>query len=207
MTEARAARADWERFPGFTAAVEVNRNGTVSRGKVRVDARGKVALEGLDQEAEAWAKPTLASIVSHRLAGPADETPCAFTGDDGNHPLGREIVTLVDGARFRIRDRQILVVDRTMGGQRFVITVLENRTTPEGKFLPASFVVTYWDTKNGQVTKNVATAQTWTRVGGFDLPANSRITTATPFSTGGQPYSADSLTLAEHKLMDTAAGK
>ena len=42
LADARAARALWQHFPGFAADVEVNWDGKVARGKVNVDATGKV---------------------------------------------------------------------------------------------------------------------------------------------------------------------
>jgi len=58
LADARAARANWDHFPGFTADVEVNLDGPVTKGKVKVDARGKVELEMADGDAAKWAKGT-----------------------------------------------------------------------------------------------------------------------------------------------------
>src|SRR5262245_21271055 len=106
FTEARAARALWKDFPGFTADVEVNLDGKVSRGKVHVDAAGKVRFEGLDKLAEAWARPVLSADVGHRLDGGGDNPSCSFA-DDAGHPLGRAIVVIGDsmGSTYRVRDR------------------------------------------------------------------------------------------------------
>ena len=34
LADARAARAQWEKFPGFTADIEINFDGKISQGKV-----------------------------------------------------------------------------------------------------------------------------------------------------------------------------
>jgi hypothetical protein len=202
LADARAARANWDKFPGFSADIEVNVDGKVSKGRVSVDAAGKVMLEEVDKAAEGWVKRTLASIVGHRLGGGAGhETPCAFADNDAHHPLGRLINVLNDElhSSYRIRDRQIMVVNRTTPESRFSITLQENRTNVEGKFLPASFVVHYWDAKSGELTKTEANLQTWTRVSHYDLPVTTRVITAT------KELSVKSLTLSNHKLAHTAA--
>ena len=213
LAEARAARATWEKFPGFTARVEVNLDGQVSRGKVRVDAAGKVTLDGLDKQAREWATSTLGSIADHRRAvGPEEKSACVFGDGGADNPLGREVRVLNDAyhSSYRIRDRQLVVVQRELKGQRFRITVLKNLTNPKGKFLPASYVVDFWDAKTGELTRSVATHQRWVRVGGFDLPkATLAVTAAREVPGAGsaaeQGFSARSLTLSGHKLLRRGA--
>jgi len=206
LADARAARAQWEKFPGFTADIEINFDGKISQGVAKVEATGKVSCvlmvlsgraEKLDAEAEAWAKQQLGPIVAHRIDDSASlNSPCAFADSEANHPLGRAITVLSDElhSSYRVRDRQIIVVNRQMKTSRFSITVLENRTNKEGKFLPASYVVHYWDTKTGNLEKTVSHLQTWTRVEGFDLPVTAQVVTAT------KTLSTRSLTLTNHKV-------
>lgn len=223
LAEARAARAQWEHFPGFAADVEVNLDGRVSRGKVRVGADGKVSFEALDKATEAWAGRVLGSIAAHRTDGSAErDTPCAFADQDADHPLGRAVKVLSGETHssYRIKDKQILVVNRRMKDQRFTITVLENRANAEGKYLPASYAVSYWDVKTGALLRTEAHHQTWARVGRFDLPRMARVVTASKEATAedgapgtGRPtpaaapsgLSAKSLILSDHKLLEKAA--
>jgi hypothetical protein len=211
LADARAARANWEKFPGFTAAIAVNLDGKISRGHVQVDTKGKVTFEGLDRPAEEWARRVLGSTVAHRMDGSATRnTPCAFGDADEHHPLGRLIHVLNDElhSSYRILDRQIMVVNRNMGPSRFTITMQENRTNAEGKFLPVSYVVNTWDNKTGALQRSEAHLQTWQRVGGFDLPAMTRVVAAVPEErTGGSQAAKDgidarSLTLSQHKLSE-----
>jgi hypothetical protein len=215
LVDARAGRALWVKFPGFMADIEVNLGGAISRGKARVAANGQVTLDGLDPEAKAWARPTLSSIVDHRLSvGTAPEQICTFGPGPADDPLGREV--LVQGDKFqssyRIRDRELRVVSREMKGQKFTITVLKNLINKEGKYLPASFVVSFWDSKTGDLTKTVANRQTWRRVGRFDLPVMALEITdqrenANAEGTSGQRQVAKSLTLSRHKLFSNAGVK
>jgi hypothetical protein len=135
-----------------------------------------------DDTAADWAKRELSSEVSHRLPGTATlDTPCAFADDVADHPLGRAVRVLNDEfhSSYRVRDRQIVVVNRQMESSRFTITVMENRPNDEKKFLPACYVVNTWDGKTNALKSSQTFHQTWQRVGAFDLPATVTVVTAT----------------------------
>jgi hypothetical protein len=214
LADARAARATWRSFPGFTADIEVNFDGKVQRGSVRVDAAGDLRFERLPDEAAAWAKRNLGSIVNHRIdTGTPRDTPCAFADDVKDHPLGRSIRVLNDELHsgYRIKDNQIMVVNRQMKGSRFTITVLENRKNKEGKYLASTFVVDYWNLQSGELTRSEANLETWTRVGDFDLPVLSQVTKSSREKPKGEKkdpeddgYTTKSLTLSNHKLFKLA---
>lgn len=209
LAEARAARATWRDFPGFTADVGVNFDGKTAKGKAHVTAKGEVTIEGLAEQFEPWTRRELSSLVQHRLPGSSDrETPCAFTDKIEDHPLGRAVRVLNDELHsgYRIRDREIVVVNRTMKDRKFTITVLESMTNKEGKFLTTSFVVDYWNLETSDLVRSDATSQTWTRVGAYDLPGLTRVITARGKSFAGEPakedaFTAKSLTLTNHHLL------
>ena len=200
LADARAARANWDNFPGFGADLEVNIDGKITRGSVDVDAKGKVTLSGLDNPAlEKETLRELRSIVSHRLDGSASlKTPCAFADDNADHPLGRAIRVLNDEfhSSYRVRDRQIIVVNRTMPGSRFTITVMENRLNEEKQFLPACYVVNTWDLKSDALKSSQTFHHQWVRVGKYDLPSSVLVVMAT--SDGKQ--ASRRLGLSNHKL-------
>jgi len=182
LADARAARARYHEFPGFSADIAINRDGKVTRSQVEVSKTGKVTLKMDNNIAEKWAKHTLTSLIEHRLSnGPDTETPCAFVDDDTHHPLGRAIRVLNDEfhSSYRIRDRQVIVVYRQVPGSRFAITVLENRVTKENKFLPTHYVVNTWDAKTNALSRSETFHQTWQRVGAFDLPKETLTVRAT----------------------------
>jgi hypothetical protein len=199
LAEARAARAQWEHFPGFTADLEVNFDGKITKGQVQVNSRGKLEMKLNDEAAEKWARESLASTAAHRIDNSASlGTPCAFLDDNADHPLGRAIRVLDDEfhSSYRIRDRQIIVVNRQMRDVRFTITVLENLRNTEKQFLPTSFVVNSWDLKSDALRSSEAHHQTWERVGKFDLPVTTLVVRATPGK-----LEARSLKLSNHKLL------
>jgi uncharacterized GH25 family protein len=197
LADARAARDTWHHFPGFTADIVVNLEGKTTKGTVKVNAEGEVDLSMLEGEAAKWAKGQLSSIVGHRLGGAELDTPCAFADDVTDHPLGRAIVVLNDEfhSSYRIKDRQILVVNRNMKDSHFTITVMENRVTDDKRFVPVTFVVNTWDTATGALQTSATHHQEWKHVGKFDLPAGLTVVTA---SKG--KLEARSLTLTNQKL-------
>jgi hypothetical protein len=203
FAEARAARAVWHDFPGFTADVEINLDGKTTRAHATVSDKGKVKLEpasdGADNAALAWARGQLASVVGHRLGGgTAEETPCSFADDDTTHPLGRAVKVQSDefDSGYRIRDRQLMVVQRRMRDSRFTITMLENRRTADGKFLPVSYVVNTWDLAGGRLKGSEAFHQTWQQVGPFELPAGLLVV-----SSADGKQQARGLTLSNVRLL------
>jgi hypothetical protein len=183
LAEARAARANWHDFPGFSADLEYNDEGKIQKGKISVSTKGDVTLTmpGADEETTRWVRRTLASIAGHRTDNSAAlKTPCAFADDNADHPLGRAIKVLDDEfhSSYRIRDRQIIIVNRRTNDVRFTITVLENRLNEEKKYLPGTFVVNTWDLKTDALKSSETHTQTWKRVGKFDLPESLLVVTA-----------------------------
>jgi hypothetical protein len=106
---------------------------------------------------------------------------------------------VVEGDRmassYRVKDRQISVVNRHMGKNNFTITTLDNERTPAGTFLPRNYVVQYWDDATGDLRRVETFEDHWTRVGAFDLPASHTVTSA---ENGG--FTVRSLRLSSHVL-------
>jgi hypothetical protein len=204
--EAVAARAQWRDFPGFTARIAGNLDGRRFAGTVTIDAAGEVTFaedEPTREEAvSGWVQAQLESVVLHRLARP--EAPgrpkpvLRFAEARDEHPLGRLLV--FDGGRFassyRIRDRQILVVNRNLGKENFTITVLENDRNADGRFLPRGYAVQYWEAGTGRLLRAETVQDRWHRAGSWDLPAAHTVTTATDAG-----LSVRTFTLTGHQLL------
>jgi uncharacterized GH25 family protein len=204
LADARAARAVWENFPGFSADLTVNVAGKVAAGRVQVSPAGKVTLDLPGTDDRSGLRRTITSLVAHRLpASIPRATPCAFLDTNAERPLGRAIRVLNDElhSSYRIRDRQIIEVNRRMKDDtRFTITVLENQLTPEKRYLPTSYVVNTWDVKTNALRSSVANHDSWTRVGAFDLPA---LVLTVASTVDGQQ--ARSLRFSNHKLNGPSA--
>jgi hypothetical protein len=198
--KALAARASWERFPGFSAAVSGSVDGRAFSGKTTVTGTGDVSLELDDPTIRPWVEEQLQSIVTHRLAAPKhdDHRPVLRFGDrDDAHPLGRLLI--FDGGQFassyRVQGDRITVVNRNLGKRNMTITVLDDIRNAEGKQLPQSYTVQYWNAENGQLDRTESISNRWARVGAYDLPVSITVSTA---SKAG--LSVRSLQLAKHKL-------
>lgn len=172
MLRAHAARATWEKFPGFRAKVELNRDGQVLSGEVVVSGDGAVSLQFPQAVDLTWAQRKLDSLVAHRL--PTGETSynVQFADEQVQHPLGRLIRFNDDRLHsvYRIRGDVITEVHRQMGETRFTISVVEVTRNAEGKYLPRTYTVSFWDGSSGALRSTTTVYHAWVRVGGFDLP-------------------------------------
>jgi len=170
LSDAHEARANWgAAFPGFTADAVYSLNGRETRGKITVDPAFKITYDLGDRELENAIRPSFTSLVMHRQGG--NPRYQATWRDAATHPLGRAI-NLNDeyGSWYRVRDRQILQVNRTMGSQRFINNVLENETTKLG-FLPRAWTVSYYDNDTNALLRVSTTRVTWAWLGDVFVPA------------------------------------
>jgi hypothetical protein len=180
---ALAARATWEQFPGFSADVAGNVDGRAFSGKAKIAASGEVALELDEGVVKPWVEEQLQSLVNHRLPAPKGGNPpiLRFADQDKASPLGRLLI--FDGGQFassyRVLDDRITVVNRQLGRQNMTITVLDDAKNAEGKQLPRSYTVQYWNADDGTLERTESISNRWTRVGRYDLPASIIVTAAT----------------------------
>jgi hypothetical protein len=196
LSHARAARAVIHHFPGFTADLEIKINHKQYHGTVQVDSKGIVTVMDVQGQPAVWVKKVLTSTITHRLQPVIPrQTPCNFADEVTSHPLGRLINILNDEmhSSYRIRDNQIMEVNRQQGEGKFSIIVQENRRNEEGKFLPTSFTVQYWG-QDGSLERSEVHHQTWIREQGLDLPKTIRVVTVT------QSVDARELELTNFKL-------
>jgi hypothetical protein len=202
--KALATRATWPGFTGFSAKIEGSVDGRPFKGKITVAADGSAKAEVDDAVARPWLEDQVGSLAMHRL--PDDDRGASgsdrpkpvlrFADDDENHPLGR-LLTFQGGrfaSSYRIKDDQIMVVNRQAGPQNFTITVLDNERTPEGKFLPHDYLVQYWDGASGKLDRVETFQDAWTRVGEWDLPTRHTMTT-----TSSSGLSVRSVSFSEHQ--------
>jgi Protein of unknown function (DUF3386) len=204
--EAITHRATWRDFPGFAAELNGHLDGRPFTGLVKVKNDGSVEIQTDDPVAKPWLQDQLGSLVMHRIAQPSSESTDAhqpslrFADDDDDHPLGRLLAVDGDemGSSYRIKDQQITVVNRRMGKQNMTITVLDNDKNQDGRFLPHSYVVHYWDAATGKLNRVETFQERSQRVGSWDLPVLRSIVTA---SDSG--LSVKVVNLSKHTLLNT----
>lgn len=200
--EAMSTRASWKGFPGFTADIRAAVDGRRWSGKATVSAKGDVELTMEDESVTPWVQDQLESLVMHRFARPASgKAPVVRFGDeDRDHPLGR--LVLFEGGKFassyRIKEKQLAVVNRNLGKTNMTITVLDNDKNKEGQYLPRSYTVQYWNAASGALQRSETVQDRWTRLGSWDLPVSHQMLTAS-----GSGQSVKMFTLSNHRLLET----
>ena len=169
---ARNGRAEWQDFPGFRADVVVSDGGRMARGKIVVSASGDVESNLSEAKDFDWVRKRIRSLVSHRLPNVERESDVAFADGEFDHPLGRRINFKNDDQDtvYRVQGDVLTEVQRTMGKTRFVLSVIEVSRNTEGKHLPRSYTVGYWDKELNKLAHSDTFYYEWIRVGKFDLP-------------------------------------
>ncbi len=202
--DALAQRAAWHDFPGFTARLAAELDDRPFEGTVTVAADGSVNIDLGEDPVPEWLQEQLESLTMHRAASqtPSAERPkpvLRFADDHPDHPLG-PLLEFEGGhmaTSYRVKDQQITSVNRMIAGQNMTITLLDNEKNAEGKFLPRSYVVQYWDEPTGKLLRTETVQDRWQRVGAFDLPAEHTVRTAS-----GDGFSMRTVTLSGHKLAE-----
>ncbi len=151
LAEASASR---QNFPtdlkSIRGKVEVKTDTGVYQGQFEfkpVKDGLQIQLQG-DEAATKWLQGTLSSIFGHRRASSEGGTRREATYTGSRTLLGTQIQTEdAMKSRYRIRDGQIVQVERNPESGRFVITILESKATSSGKYLPVHFAVNSFDAK------------------------------------------------------------
>ncbi|MFO1045318.1 MAG: DUF3386 family protein [Planctomycetaceae bacterium] len=176
--KAIAARGAWKDFPGFTSAISVYLDGRRHNGTVTVKSDGEVSFGAEpafeDEAAREWVRDQLHSMVIHRVpsSGIRSTPVLSFADTDKDNPLGR-LLTFHGGrfaSTYRIRDDEIIVVNRNLGRENMSLQMLESERNSEGKVLPRAYLVQYRDADTGAISRVETFRNRWQRVGTFDLP-------------------------------------
>jgi hypothetical protein len=195
----RQLRETWRSdFPGFTARVRVEKDGAVGQGTATIARDGSIDLKLDNSKLEEEARSGLASMVSHRMASgasPLGKNKPSFGAADA-HPQGRSVL-LNDpfDSMYRIRDGQIMQVNRTMGVEKFTTDVLRNTVLDNGKYLPAAYAVSFFD-KDGKLERAESFSESYQDIEGYWLPSERRQVV----SYGGDAPSVSALSLSDLRL-------
>lgn len=173
LAAARDARAVWDDFPGFTSDLTLGSGAERAEGKLTITADGEIRLVGFDNFKTDRAKQLLQQLVQHRSGGGGPTQTVSYVEEGTEHPLGR--LMTFDGDKemnsaYRVKDNVVTEVNRAMGPMKFTISVLAVHLNPEGKYLPTTFNVSYWNRENGKLQASETHLNEWVRVGQFDLP-------------------------------------
>lgn len=122
-------------------------------------------------------------MAGHRWGTPYEQGDGRWTltvANESEHPLGR-LITVHDDpfkSSYRVRDGRITQVNRSMGPMSFTISMQSHTPANDGKQLPETFTVTFWDGRNGRLTRSDIYTDRYESVGGVTLPAERRVLSA-----------------------------
>ncbi|MEX2114454.1 MAG: DUF3386 family protein, partial [Pirellulales bacterium] len=174
LRRARAERAIWNDFPGYTTDLVVTSGDETITGKATIDEAGVVELAMPKSKLTDWVDEQLSSLVQHRMPdGEVNEGDVQWAEEHADHPLGR-LISLGDtdfSSAYRLKDDVIMEVNRSAGpAMRFTISVLEIERNAEHKYLPRAFTMNFFNSKSGALQNSLGYWNEWSRVGKFDLP-------------------------------------
>lgn len=170
-------------FPGFTADLVCNDNGTEYKGRVKIKSPKEVEVT-LDvpsekEELSKWAKNQIGMMAVHRASRSFEESDGKYTltfAEEDSHPLGRQIIIHGDGmnSRYRIKNDRIQQIQRKMKHIQFTINVEEVMKTDDGKFLTTRYVVFYFSA-DGKLSDTESFTDRPFELNGVYLPGTRRI--------------------------------
>ena len=197
-----------ESFEGFRATLAWSTDTASGSGTVVAQCAPEieVSLEAGAREADAsWIERELRSIVGHRRFTVYDAADGAHEKSlsGGSRVLG-ELVELGDSldSSYRVAGGEISTVTRTMAGKRFTIVVHEREAVADGRTVPVSFTVFFWDAESGAITATEAYRDEVAEVDGVFLPAVRRVVRGD--DTG---LSVRELALSDHALLGLAVAR
>lgn len=189
-------------FPGFAATLTVQIDADSWSGSVTVHTPHElsVTLDPAADTAHEWAHNELRSIIGHRWPTPFVQRDGRYTltCDLTPHPLGARIDLHGDPLHsfYRVNDKQITLVQRTIGSQSFTITMLAHAQLPDGYTLPAQYVVVFRDAATDALVRSDAYTDRFTEVTGCWLPTWRRVV-----RQDAQGLRVSTLALSDHRLL------
>ncbi len=192
-------------FRGFRANVQYTGDTLDVAGVALVHGPRAIDLNlPAPAEVTAWVRQELLSLIGHRWPVGFDESDGRFAlslHDDG-HPLGCLIRFEDDpfASSYRLDDRRITQINRTMGSMRLTITIQEHAVTSDERLLPVHFTVAYWDLATNRLTRADTYSDQYAGINGLYLPTLRRVVTATD-----NGVETRQIRLTDHQLAQRAA--
>jgi hypothetical protein len=96
---------------------------------------------------------------------------------------------------YRVREKVVTEVTRTMGDTRFTISVLDTQHAEDGRYMPRHFVVTYFDAKTGALKRSESFSDVYSAIGGTWLPTSRRVMTMSEGSVTARQFTLKNIRL------------
>ena len=163
-------------FHGFRSKLTVRLDGTAHHGTClfRVPGTLEIALNG--GKVPRVVESAVRSMLMHRVPSSTTVTAEARYGEPDAHSLGRKV--LLDDkyqSSYRIKDREILQVERRMPKFRRVLTVLETKKAASGRYLPRHVFAVVFDNDSGAIRDAWTYITRFQKVGNNYLPHSRHV--------------------------------
>jgi len=154
MRAAYENRYTWDHnFPGYTADVQFDWNGTTYNGQVRVNSNLSTEVTGIEDEAaKKLVAGQLQEIAIHRIRRSFEDTHAKNTFDLDETDETGAVKLLVGGKSsgdyYKIRDNEVVLVHRHIHGVVVTINTFTSHQTESG-YLSHTYDSVYHDPETG----------------------------------------------------------
>lgn len=165
-------RYTWdEKFPGYSADVQIKQGDEVYNGKIRINRDLSVDVEGIEDETVKESVYTqLRDIVTHRKRSQFEQAhgKNEFSIGQSDETGATEILVKGDamGSNYKIRGQEICQVSRVMGRMAFVIDTQESVDTGKG-YVSSRYDVVFRNPQTDEVTRVLKFRDTFEPVGDY----------------------------------------
>ncbi len=200
--EAYEHRYTWDKnFPGFTADAALEEGGETHRAKVQVNRDLKIEVtEATSEEGGKKIREQIWEIVIHRVRRSFEEVHGKNTFAIEAEDNGTVTLAVGGGAagdRYKVRDRQVVMVHRHIHGVVVTIDTLTSYEAGEEGYLPETYTSIYSDPQTGEPKSGRMHHQDrYMQVGGYHVLAERTVTTETPAGPQTMTFRLENLVLA-----------
>lgn len=176
-------RYTWDKnFPGYSADVTFNHNGTTYQGKAKVTSQMKAEVTGIEDEAAQKAvHGQLWEIAIHRVRRDFEQTHGENTFSYGvEEASGAQEILMggkSEGDRYKVTHNEVTLVHRHMHGVVITINTFSSHDTGEG-YLSHTYDSVYCDPATGEPKGGKSNfVDEYEKVGGYHILNRRLITT------------------------------
>lgn len=173
-------RYTWdEKFPGYTADLQLKQGDEVYTGKVRVNSDLSVEATGIeDEQVKESLDNRMLEIVTHRMRSPFEKAhgKNKFMLGEQDHTGAVEI--LVEGAAmgssYKVKNKEIRQVNRVRDQIAFTINTQESLQTGDG-YISVKYNAVFRDSKTEELRVKQEFREVYEKIDGYYLPTSQVI--------------------------------
>ncbi len=165
-------RYTWnEKFPGYSADIQLTQGDEVYTGKVRINRDLSVEVTGIeDEKVQESVYTQLRDVVTHRKRSAFEQSHGKNEFNFGNTDETGAVEILVKGdsmgSNYKVRDTEICQVSRVMGRMAFVIDTHESMDTGEG-YVASRYDAVFRNPQTNEVTSVLKFEEFYRKVGDY----------------------------------------